>query len=338
METPNFSPLTPKQDRRIGGWLSFFLFVVGMGAALTVIFTFYNFSFADYDMGGGDFITYLWAALDILFTLGIGGLAGYTIWAFLKKRPNAVFLGKSYVIIIFLSNSLILLSGEYEESGLGSLSQIVKALAWGIIWFTYLCVSEQVLDLFPKEGRKIPERDKYIVGSLVAIPLLLIGMVLLISLGSRVPSIDTSSLSADESTDGKIIFRMPDKLLCEKIDTLDNVYHSFAQGDSIWGTIVGVYDTNSSEEYFKECVDSWRDPYLDGYDFSVINTSSGVINRNIMRTQIVRYITQPEILWTFATLFSPETGKACIVSLYTTTRGIESGEALKKLLNSVRFK
>ena len=337
METPNLTPLTPHKDRQIGGWLSFFLFVVGMGAALTVIFTFYNFSFASYDMGLGEVVAYVCAAVDILFSLGIGGLAVYTILAFHKKRPNAVFLGKSYVIVIFLSNSLILLSGEYEDTGLGSLTQIIKALVWGIIWFTYLSVSQQVSDIFPKEERKIPKRDKYIVGSLLVTPLLLIGVSLLISLGSMVPRMDIS-LSAGEATDGNIAFRMPDNFMYEKIDTLGSVYHTFAQGDSIWGTIIGLYDTNSSEEYFKECVDSWRDTSLDGYDFSVDNTVFKVVNHNLMRTQTIRYATQRPLLWNFATLFSPETGKACIVSLYTVAQGTESREALETLLNSVRFK
>ena len=92
-------------------------------------------------------------------------MALYTILAFLNKRSNAVFLGKSYLIIIFLSNLLLLLGGDYGDYGWGSLPQILKALIFGIVWFVYLCLSEQVSDLFPKEERKILSRDKYIVGS-----------------------------------------------------------------------------------------------------------------------------------------------------------------------------
>ena len=50
--------------------------------------------------------------------------------------------------------------------------------------------------------------------------------------------------------------------ICEK-DTVDNVCHTFAIGDSIWGVVIGFYDTNASEEYFKECIDSWRNTELD---------------------------------------------------------------------------
>ena len=50
----------------------------------------------------------------------------YTILAFLNKRSNAVFLGKSYLIIIFLSNLLLLLGGDYGDYGWGSLPQILN--------------------------------------------------------------------------------------------------------------------------------------------------------------------------------------------------------------------
>ena len=128
MDTQNITPLTPQKDRQVSGWLSFFLFVVGLGAAITVVTSIADFSLDAYDIGEGDFFIYLVALIDIVYVLGIGGLALYTILAFLNKRSNAVFLGKSYLIIIFLSNLLLLLGGDYGDYGWGSLSQILKAL------------------------------------------------------------------------------------------------------------------------------------------------------------------------------------------------------------------
>ncbi len=112
----------------------------------------------------------------------------------------------------------------------------------------------------------------------------------------------------------------------------------FAIGDSIWGVVIGFYDTNASEEYFKECIDSWRNTELDGYDFSyILNTHQEVINQsNIMRMQSVKYETRPVLIWQFSMLLSPETGKACIVSLYSTTEKIEN--LVNDLMASVRFK
>lgn len=335
MNTQNLSPLTPQKDRQIHGWLSFFLFVVGLGAAITVVVSIADFSLDAYDTGGGVFLAYFIALVDIAYTLGIGGLAIYTILAFLNKRSNAVFLGKSYLIVIFLSNVLLLLGGDYDDYGLGSFPQIMKALIWGVIWFVYLCLSGQVSDLFPKEERKILSRDKYIVGSLVLTPVILWGVLLLAYLGNVQTPMNVS-LGHGEYSDGTVVFHAPENALCEKTDTLGSVYHSFAIGDSIWGTVMGVYDTNTSEEYFKECVDSWRDTELDGYDFSVIDIHKEVINASIMRMQSVKYETRPSLIWQFSILFSPETGKACIVSLYSTTEEIEN--IMNVLISSVRFK
>lgn len=335
MNTQNLTPLIPQKDRQIHGWLSFFLFVVGLGAAITVVVSIADFSLDAYDTGGGVFLAYFIALVDIAYTLGIGGLAIYTILAFLNKRSNAVFLGKSYLIVIFLSNVLLLLGGDYDDYGLGSFPQIMKALIWGVIWFVYLCLSGQVSDLFPKEERKILSRDKYIVGSLMLTPVILWGILLLAYFGNVQTPMNVS-LEHGEYSDGTVVFHAPENALCEKTDTLGSVYHSFAIGDSIWGTVMGVYDTNTSEEYFKECVDSWRDAELDGYDFSVIDIHKEVINASIMRMQSVKYETRPSLIWQFSILFSPETGKACIVSLYSTTE--EIGNIMNVLISSVRFK
>lgn len=169
-----------------------------------------------------------------------------------------------------------------EDVGWGSLPQVVKGLVWSLIWFIYLSVSNQVAELFPKENRRVFNRDKYFAGSLLAIPALLFS---------------------------------------------DNIYHSFEAGDSILGTITGVFDTNTTESYFKECLDSWRDESLDGYDFSVSDISTRPVNHNMLRMQSVEYVTDPRLVWTFAALYSPETGKACIVSCFAAI-SVEQAESL----------
>ena len=127
--------------------------------------------------------------------------------------------------------------------------------------------------------------------------------------------------------------------MCERVDSLsDNIYHSFESGDSIWGTVVGVYDTNTTEAYFKECVDSWRDTTLDGYDFSVLDMNTGLVNHNMLHMQSIRYMTDPRLVWTFAALFSPETGKACLISCFATTPVEKTESLVNEMLHTMRFK
>ena len=75
--TSNLIPPTPKQ-KYVRGWLSFFLFVVGFGSLFSLIMSIVGFSSVD-NVG---FITCLFSGIDILFSLGLVALAGYTIYAF----------------------------------------------------------------------------------------------------------------------------------------------------------------------------------------------------------------------------------------------------------------
>lgn len=59
MDTQNITPLTPqKTDRLVAG--SHFSFVVGLGAAITVVTSIADFSLDAYDIGVGDFLSILW--------------------------------------------------------------------------------------------------------------------------------------------------------------------------------------------------------------------------------------------------------------------------------------
>ena len=75
MDTQNITPLTPQKDRQVSGWLSFFLFVVGLGAAITVVTSIADFSLDAYDIGVGDFFIYLVALIDIVYVFGLFGMA-----------------------------------------------------------------------------------------------------------------------------------------------------------------------------------------------------------------------------------------------------------------------
>lgn len=335
--TSNLTPSVP-EPKNVRGWLSFFLFVVGLGALFSLVTSIIAFS----SVGSGDWVTYLFSGIDVVFSLGLIALAGYTIHAFLNIRPNAVFLGKLYIVIIFISNILVLFFGEMPDPDMGwnSLSQVVKALVWAIIWFSYLCVSRQVQRLFPKEERVVFKRDKYFAASLLVIPTLLLLICFISFLGENAT---VASLSPEEGeySDGVIAFRSPEDFLCERVDSdslSDDICYSFESGDSIWGTVVGVYDTNTTEAYFQECVDSWRDTTLDGYDFSVLDMNTELLNHNMLRMQSIRYITDPCVVWTFAALFSPDTGKACIISCFATTPVERTEELVNEMLQTVRFK
>ncbi|MDR0725180.1 MAG: hypothetical protein LBF59_04125 [Prevotellaceae bacterium] len=84
------------RNAKIHGWLTFFLISLGLGATLTVILGFVNFSLSNYDLGLGDWLITTGAACDAILLLGIGFLGMYTTIAFIRYKPNAVALAKAY--------------------------------------------------------------------------------------------------------------------------------------------------------------------------------------------------------------------------------------------------
>lgn len=216
--------------------------------------------------------------IDLLFSLALVALACYTIHAFIYIRPKAVFLGRLYIIVIFISNLLTLLSGDMEDVGWGSLSQVVKGSVWGLIRFVYLSVSNQVAELFPKENRRIFKRDKYFAGSLLTIPALLFFIYLFVFLGN-IGITPLISSDAGEYTDEVVAFRVP------------------------------------------------------GYDICTRQ-----INHSMLRMQSVEYVTDPRLVWTFAALYSPETGKACIVSCFAAIPEKQAESLVNDILHTMRFK
>ena len=66
-----------------------------------------------------------------------------------------------------------------------------------------------------------------------------------------VPTPMNITLGHGDYSDGIIAFHAPEGAICEK-DTVDNVCHTFAIGDSIWGVVIGMlYFSTFIEVYLK---------------------------------------------------------------------------------------
>ena len=153
---------------KIHGWLTFFLVFLGIGGILTPMIGFAYMSISDYETDMGLLWAQIGAVCDSILFLGFAFLAVYTIISFYNYSPNAVGLGKAYLILAIITNLLALLGGDYASSGFSSLPQIIGRVFWQIIWFFYLSHSEQVKSLFPKEEQKLLKRDKILLFSIVA--------------------------------------------------------------------------------------------------------------------------------------------------------------------------
>lgn len=145
---------TSSTAERISGWLTLFLISINIGA-VQVLFTTL-----------GEIGTYYNSELDVLFSLMLLALAVFATIRFVKRKPDAVFLGKAYIIICAFGNlfPLIAFAIVSDEK---VIFQIVRSLVLCIIWFLYLTNSKQVKRLFPKSTRQLKGYDYWIVIAVV---------------------------------------------------------------------------------------------------------------------------------------------------------------------------
>ena len=152
-----------KSNTQIKGWLIFFLLAIFVGGLISAISSFTNFNAADY--GGNIWI----GAVDIFIGVCLFAIAIYTIYAFIQRKPNALFYGRLYVFLVFTTNIISAFGGDLE---FGTVKQVVRGVIWSIIWFFYLLLSNQVQRVIPKSFRKVKTSDWSILAVFIMIPIL----------------------------------------------------------------------------------------------------------------------------------------------------------------------
>lgn len=156
-----FLETLPKE--KFGFWLSLFLFVICASGIISLIASVLGFNDAVISYGSEAM-----AISDVVIGAMQCILCCVTLMAFIKRKPDAVFLAKLCLIIPFCINFLIMLTANYEDAGIGSMQQVVKSLVNGIVWFVYLCVSKRVKAIIPPQYRK-QSKKVYIICAAFAI-------------------------------------------------------------------------------------------------------------------------------------------------------------------------
>ena len=258
----------------------------------------------------------------------------YTIVAFLKQAPNAVFLGKAYLIFLLLSDIILLFMDNLADV---NYVQIGGSVLWIIIWFLYFHFSE---DVFPKSFRRAYKFDYFIVGAQIVIPIIL-SVISVFSHVAQSPNnpemIKLESLSEGEYTDGYIAFKVPENCICEK-QKHDGIISSFIHDDNIRIIIVsGVYldiDINKLLDYrnnwesdeWKLCPSTHADEVFDIID--------GIEH---WKSSKCYYIEEQglEIFWDYMIISDKSSNKTSILSCYYS---IDESGTKDAFIKSIRFK
>ena len=99
------------------------------------------------------------------------------LYSFFTFKPNAVFVGKAYVIINLLVSILSIL---FNNETNGEAYNTVKQFTGGAIWFLFLCISKQINNTFPVESRQILKRDWIWISVYLAYPILFMVLAIIL--------------------------------------------------------------------------------------------------------------------------------------------------------------
>ena len=339
IDEPIYTSEWLKENTNIHGWLSFFFFAIAVGGLISTVYPIATFKATDY---AGN----MWlGAIDILLGIGMLAIAIYTIYAFMQRKPNAVFYGRLYVVLVFVTNIISLIGNP--DAGLGGVKQTFKGIIWGIIWFLYLLYSEQVQEVIPKSFRKVRNWDWGVLASIIIVPFLCYA----IGMSNRNAEVENrESLEAEirevpladnERTDGRVIFTIPEGFNCESevVEAMPGskitVYN--LGNDAIGScTMCSDYDTDTSIKNFDEYWNSWEGKDDKKLPKTNVDRGSRTINGYNCMYRIIRYnVNGVHVYWRFHILFDDISGKCCVASFYDRN---ENTSYVNEILESIRFK
>lgn len=336
-----------KDTTKIHGWLSFFLFQMGVGGFVSAVYPLATFKLNDY---GG---SYILGMTDVIGGILLFILAIFAIRAFRCRKPNAVFLGMSYSILCVISNLLVLCYGDFEQTGLATAPKMFRSLVWGCIWLCYLHQSNQVEEVIPKDFRKLGKRDYLLVASVIIIPLLflIIGIfdVVRIQNAENEKAIQQYNeahrnfydeikgrLASNQRSDGRIIFEVPQGFECKDTIIQNQNYKVFDlendNGTSV--TICSDFDSDNSDENINNYWKNWEDSEAAKNKSSLEVDTKDYTSKCLKSIKVKKYIINGNtIYWRFVMLFDTETEKVCLISTY------DMGEDayLNALIESIQF-
>ena len=156
----NLNSMPNPYNIKIHGWLKVFLILQFAGACLAIAILGVTLKGVKLDFNS------LLAYTTLFVTILAFGFTCYLIYAFVKIKCNAVFLGKASMVIGFISNLAMLILLEKIDTN------SIYGMAGAILWFLYLTYSKQVNDIFPKGFRKALKRDYYIIAAYGLFPIL----------------------------------------------------------------------------------------------------------------------------------------------------------------------
>lgn len=325
--TPTTTPVptvATASDESPSGWLAFFLFFsMPLGAIAGLFTNIVSYSAEDYGF------------VDLGLSVLLLGLAILTIVRFVKHKEDSVILAKTYLVVCFCINLLVLIAGGNDSS---LIARLVRSTISAVLWFWYFSASEQVERLIPKATRKHTILSKWVIAIFVLAPIVFIGYVTSKTTQDQkamLEEITSDKLRAGEYTDGRIIFRPPYGYDIESQQIEGLTVFSISDTETTSYTVCSDFTDEFSEAEFNDYWENWVDEDLADIEYDIDRASQISVNGNPAYFKVVKYHTDYPIYWYYAIVYNEETCKEAVVSSYKLED--EYSSDFIDFLNSIEF-
>lgn len=89
-------------------------------------------------------------------------LSFYSVWSFIKRKGNSVFLTLTFLTVCIFLNIIILISGIDETLSTGLIRFFIPVIIVGVCMF-YISKSDEVMEMIPEEKRYVLTLDYALV-------------------------------------------------------------------------------------------------------------------------------------------------------------------------------
>lgn len=302
-------------DEPIRGWLLFFLiFPVGLTSVINFFYTIDKTNFAQY----GD--NWWIPGVDIAYSTFLMIVGIFTVISFFRKKPDAVFLARSFIILHFIPTigSLIITYGNTTSDGV---IRMLKSLVWCFVWFLFTFGSGRIEEIFPKEYRKTFIHDYILIGAAILVPVIMFCIGIASAKSTELESQDVAQMVLDSNqyTDGRIVLTIPDGSNCEeRLIGEDSKLYTII--DSVTGSktqIMSDYDIELSEAQVSILWQFWKPKDLDNYHYEVVTEDRKDVDGKTFYSKKIRVGLEKPFDWEFTLVSDSKTGNTCLLSCFS---------------------
>lgn len=314
-------------EQRMSGWLVLFMIGIAVGC---IAFGFRSFTAIKPELYGYK-LPLMWS--DIATVIGVSIVGAYTFISLYKRWSNAIHLTYFYIGICIFLNLILILSVEIDSL---SFLSIFWGIAVSILWLLYFKNSKRIEARYPLEERKWHKRDKWILGIVIAVPLLLFIWGLLVNPpiprssvaeGMDVTRIDQSSYLIDESklkdneiTDKIVIIEVPEGVEYERLALNDgaicyDLTNNKKNPDYAIRVVSQGY-VEAGDIVFEELWKQYQDSTMMNIPHEIIKNDVTDIKDSKCYRKVVKYKSDVDMFWDFTLLYNLGVKKACLLNSY----------------------